>query len=163
MASLFLGGIPTDPDVKRIREALGEMNEGEEIPHTRIEELIGKKASSSRYRTVTARWRKTVLRELNVEIGAVPGMGFRVLSGSERIEHNHAKFRSASRQQGRAVRRIGMIPDAVLSDQDRHRRDRIHQLTSTAVENVALVAKQIEPPRAVQSLPRFVPEVGTTQ
>lgn len=158
MSKLFLGGIPTAPDVKRIRETLGDLPEGSEIPHSWIEEIINCKSDSSRYRSVTMVWRKTVLREQNIEIDAVPGVGFRVLVGAERINRNYSKFRSASKLQGRAVRRIGSIPDAVLTSTDRARRDLIYQNAARAVETAALVAKQIEPPKPVSSsIPRLAP------
>jgi hypothetical protein len=81
---MYFGGVPTGPDVARI-EAVVDLTPGTVIAHHTIEEVIGAKYRTSRYRTVTDAWRKKALRDYNVEIGAETGVGFRVLTEPERV------------------------------------------------------------------------------
>jgi hypothetical protein len=70
----FFGGVPTDPDIKRLRDHFpdSQMQEGAQFPYADVEEVLGVDRKSNRFRTVTTRWRKIVEDESGFIIGADP-------------------------------------------------------------------------------------------
>ena len=146
MSKLFLGGIPTAPDVKKLREAFDGLEVGAEISHQEVEEITDCDRKSSRYRSVTTAWRKEVLRELNVQIESVPGEGFRILNATERLIHGHKRFSEGTRKQARSIRRVSMIPDKELTQIERSKRDHMQRIGAKIIEHATDFAKQLEAP-----------------
>jgi len=101
--ALFFGGVPTEPDVRALVEKYGVPEEGTKIPYAEVAELIRTQPWSSRFCTVTARWRNGLLKDHNVKIGAVAGC-FNVLTPDERISMSINEFRSGVRSIERSVR-----------------------------------------------------------
>lgn len=102
MSELYFGGVPVEPDVKKLLKVYPTLNVGDVIRHSEIEEHLGVKYRSSRYRTVTDAWRKRMFCDQNILLGAVSGVGFKVLSPDERLDRVSGRFRAASRQDVRA-------------------------------------------------------------
>lgn len=96
---VYFGGVPTDIDIKKIREFYEESDlaPGRIIPYDEVAELLKINKNSFRFRTVTNRWRKIVENETNIIIGTEPGEGFKVLTESEKAELSGSKLRSAGR------------------------------------------------------------------
>ena len=86
MTEEHFGGIPTGPDVKRIREKFpdNELKPGDTIGYDKIGKLIGVEYGESRFFTVTNAWRKALRTESDLIIGVVAGEGFVVLDENEK-------------------------------------------------------------------------------
>ena len=82
MSKLFLGGVPTDIEVRLLNEEFGQPEEGQEITHEDVEKTVKLNRKTSRYRAVTLAWRRALLEEHNIQLGAVPSVGFRCLNNS---------------------------------------------------------------------------------
>jgi len=127
--TLFFGGLPTEPDVKKIKEAYpdSELVTGKLIPYQDIAELIKQPFGTSRFRTVTNAWRKDVEKLTNKIIGVEPNIGFKVLSEPEKVVYGGQKLKMA----GRAARRSYVIAARTdvlqLTDTERARLN--HQTT----------------------------------
>ncbi len=156
MAKAFFGGIPTSIDVRKLREAFPSLREGDEITHEQVEAVIGSERHASRYRTVTSAWRRELLRNDGIEIGAVIGIGFRCLTPPERIDSSVAGVKAGARKQIRAVRRAEFVKtnDPVLV----RKQGILRRLGVAVMQEMTSMAHQIEPPKASPQLPRLVPK-----
>lgn len=99
MQKSFVGGVPTDLDIKKLRDEypIENMKYGDVIPYSDVEELLQVKKRSYRFQTVTNRWRKTILRETNIIIGTVPSIGFKILNDSEKVNLSGDKLKRAAK------------------------------------------------------------------
>ena len=128
MNKLFLGGMPTDADVRLICAALPNLKEGDDVTHEQIEQAINIGRNESRYRTVVNAWRKSLLKNDNLEVVAVPSVGYRCLTPPERVKHNLNGFQVGSRKQGRHVRRSSLIPTQTLTKADQAKLDHLQKI-----------------------------------
>lgn len=118
--SLFLGGLPTEPDVKRLIEAFETPAEGRIIAHGEIGAIIGHDHRSNRYRSVVGAWRQQLLKLHNIELEAVPGVGYKALAPHERMTASIRGYGRGVRKIGRSVTSIRRVPVERL-DADRKR------------------------------------------
>ena len=112
---LFIGGVPTEPDVKRLLDAFKNLKDGDMVSHDDIAKAIGVERTTNRYRNVTNAWRKHLLKVNNLRLAPLAGLGFRVLDGMDRVTHNVKQYGRGARQIRKAaddVRRvdIGKLP-----------------------------------------------------
>lgn len=159
MTKMFFGGVPTAMDVRRLNEAFPDLEEGDEISHSDIEALLELDHKSSRYRTVTSAWRRAMLNDHNIEIGAVAGAGFRCLTPGERVSGGIKGVKIGTRKQMRSVRRVMFVrtDDPILC-----RKQEVLQRFGIAVSaQASTMMKEIEPPKPTQRLPRL-PRGGTS-
>ena len=122
--NVFFGGVPTEPDVKALRETWPDsaMEAGQVIPYDAVAKVIGSKRESARFRTVTSRWRALVERETGrIVIGVELGVGFKVLDNTQKIDLGHSHLASAVRQSRRAYRLTATVDTKGLDEQDRDR------------------------------------------
>lgn len=103
-ARLYLGGLPTDIDVRKLKARFGVPQVGQELSHSELAECIGVDKTSTRYGSVMAAWRRALKREHNLVLGAVPGEGFRVLTDAERMSEDTRKGVIGARMIARAVK-----------------------------------------------------------
>lgn len=153
MTSLFLGGIPTGPDVKLLAEAFDPIEPGDEFTHDAMEKVLSIKRDSARYRSVTDAWRRDKLRDENVEIVALPRVGFRALTPNERVDENIKGFRYGTRKQARSVNRIARVKQTEDLDAI-HRQKQDHMLRSVPalLEAARKVVHEIQPPKPAAQL-----------
>jgi hypothetical protein len=154
MSPLYFGGIPTGPAVAEIIKKIGDVLPGTDISYSAIEAAIGAKRNSSRFRTVTAAWRKECLRRRNVEVVAVAKTGFRALLPEERVGHNYQGFRAGLRKQSRAVKRVTMVRDDELTPDSRTRRENMQRSAALIMDIATNLHKSIAPPAPQQQLPK---------
>jgi hypothetical protein len=123
--TLVFGGIPTDMDVKKIREAFpdDELQEGQVIPYATISDIIGNAKDANRFRSVTNRWRKLVEKDSQKFIGTEPGVGFKVLKDGEKLELSGSKLRSAVKSVRRSYVVAGHVDTKRLDEEERGRYD----------------------------------------
>lgn len=155
MSKLFLGGVPTNADVRKLKEAFPEWIEGTEVSHEQVEKVIDLSRDSNRYRTVTMAWRRDLLTHSGIDLMAVAGIGFRCLNPSERIAASVDGFKSGTRKQMRAVRRSALVltDDPMLIK----KQDVLRRFGAAIAQEAGAMMKEIEPPRAQQQAPRLVP------
>lgn len=94
---------PTAPDVDRL--AAMAYVEGATITHAEIEEAIGEWRGSKRYQTVVGAWKRRMLRERNIVLAAVPGVGYEVLLPGQRVTAG-ASLREQAVRRARLGQRI---------------------------------------------------------
>jgi len=96
----FFGGVPTEPDVKLLREAFPAetLLPGVVIAYSDVENVIGIKRTKHRFKTVTTSWRKSVETEHNIILGAVLNTGFKALNDSEKVGLGRSKLKGAARK-----------------------------------------------------------------
>jgi hypothetical protein len=112
----FFGGIPTDIEIRRLREYFPEkdLHYGTEITYKSISELIGCHEKTHRWSAITNRWRKVVERETNIIIGiGQPGISFKVLKEHEKVTLSNCKLKNAAR----SIRRSYVISSRVDTKQ----------------------------------------------
>lgn len=121
----FFGGVPTDVDVKTLRDTYPEsqMEAGQVIPYREVERLLNERKDSHRWKGVTNRWRKIVENETGIVVGVERGEGFKVLEEPEKVDLSGSKLRSAARAARRSYEVGNRVNARLLSEEDRHRLD----------------------------------------
>lgn len=122
---LFLGGIPTEPDVKKLLAIYGVPAIGTELTYDQVAETIGTPVRSYRFRTVTWSWRKVLDRQHNLIVGTVHGRGFVVLDNQSRVRFSAGRFKRGLRSVRRASDVAGRTDLVGLTPEERRSRDHI--------------------------------------
>lgn len=136
-SKMFFGGVPTNADVKKLRDAYPaeKLVKGTLILYQDVEKVLNLSRKSDRFRTVTNRWRREIERETrSVVIGTKPGEGFTVLSEHEKVGLSTSKLQSSVRHARRSLIVTTRVDVKDLSEDDRTR------LTSTQQRVGALLA-----------------------
>lgn len=140
-ANLFLGGVTTDPEVKRLNDAYPEMEYDDIIRHDEIETIIENDRRSNRYQAIVTRWRKLLERDKNLLLVAVIGVGFIVADPSKRIIFGSGKHASGIK----AIKRAGAVVVKTeregLSDEEKRLADHLVK-NSAAIVTMEQVAKK---------------------
>lgn len=102
---VFRGPVPTDIDVGKLRARWPEhcLIVGQVVLHSDIETLLNLLRDTNRYRNVVKRWRDRIESETgHLILGAVPGIGYRVLDNRGKIDLADSKIRTAGKYAHRA-------------------------------------------------------------
>lgn len=119
---VFFGGVPTDIEINRLKQAYpyDKLEVGTTFSHKDIEEAAGVRYGTFRYRTVTNRWRTSIERETTgLTLGAVKGVGFKVLEDDEKVDHSSAKLRSSRKCVLRSMKYLSRTDVRKLSDNNK--------------------------------------------
>lgn len=124
-ASNYFGGIPTDLDIKRLRDKFPEteMKEGSIFNYNDIENILNCRRDSNRYKTVTSRWRRMLLSDYGIIVGCEKSIGFKVLNDSEKLDLSGSKIRYAERSMKRSVIVSSKVNRGKLTDEEKNRLD----------------------------------------
>jgi len=147
-----IGGMPTAPDVKLIRDYYpdSDLREGEtEITHEKIAEIIGVSVDSNRFQTVQRAWRKAAERDSGKVIASENGV-FRVLDDSGKLTSVDREIRGAGRKIRRAKWRGSYINRKNLTEDERLKYDRTNQRMSKLAEADRLAAKHNSAPKLTE-------------
>lgn len=146
MSKPFFGGIPTDVDVRALREAFPNIQVGDEISYDDVAAIIGAKPRTNRFRTVVDAWRRDLFRKDNVELITIVGVGLRCASAEERVNLGFKKVRRGIVHQVRAAQRAQFVrtDDAVLINKQ-HAMMRLATLASKEFETTI---RELNPPAA---------------
>jgi len=138
MSSLYFGGVPTRPDVDKIRKMWPDkdLKEGDEIAYEDMEELLDISRRVNRWRTVTNNWRGLVETESGLIIDVIKGKAFVVLDDGEKVDLGHSKMRTAVRGVRRSVVINSYVNTSKL-DEDQLVRYRIAARCAAAMLNTA--------------------------
>lgn len=151
MGKMFLGGMPTEFDVKKLLEAFPSIKEGDTFEHGNVEQIIGVTRNSSRYKSITQAWRKNLLRNENKQVDAIPGFGFKCMSPDERISGGVKGMNSGVKKIARSCNkalRVTTQDPALKSKQDHMQR------FGAFIHNEAnRFKKEIAPPQPTQQIP----------
>jgi hypothetical protein len=150
-AQEYFGGLPTDPEVRKLRERFPDMEslKGMTITHEEIEVTINLRRDHDRYHTVTTAWRKRVAKDTGIIIrGDWPetiGIGFRVLSDSEMLRFSVDRRKRGGRMIRSSHIALANIDDSKLTDEERRLRQ--HGLHAVKMIHTAIIEAR-----------RFIPE-----
>lgn len=147
-SNLFLGGVPTKPDVEKLRKHYGVPKEGVVIRFDEMEELLAMNRRTFRFKTVLNSWRKAMDREHNVVFGPERGVGLVALPPNGRVELGAHKFRFGSRMIGRAGRIVATTDSARLTPENQRAADHI----TRTVSSIKLAMVTSSKPQALPSL-----------
>ncbi len=150
----FFGGIPVEPDVKRLDEAFGIPEEGAFLSHAQLAEIIGSPWKSSRYRTVLHVWRRKLLTNHNLDTFIDPGRGMKILTPPERTEVSQLNFKEHVRGVRRSAIRAQIIPDKGLTPEQIRLRDHVQVTLARAYMAVSSEVKALKPPSSPTANPR---------
>lgn len=141
--SVFFGGIPTDPDIRLLREMYqdSELN-GTVIPYQKVAEIIRCDRNSNRFKTITDRWRKIVEAESGKILGVKKGEGFVVLNDREKLDLSGQKLRSAARCANRSRVVASRVSINNLSSEDRARLEHNNKVSSGILAVAQIKSKQ---------------------
>lgn len=145
-SNLFQGGVPTKPDVDKLREKFGVPKEGAVITWKQIEDVIGCKKGSSRFATVVDAWRKAMDREHQLIFGPVRGQGLKALPPDDRIELSSQKRKSGIRMVGRSFKIATFTDRNRLTPENQRVQDHILRSAAAIKLAVATAAKGIDLP-----------------
>ena len=112
--SHYLGGIPYEPDIRKLMESFGVPEIGSVIKYEQMAVAIATDPQSHRFRGVLTAWLRRLLREHNVEGRALRGIGIEFMVPNERVDEGARRSRLNARQLGRITRKVGMVPAADL-------------------------------------------------
>jgi hypothetical protein len=146
---LFFGGIPTDIEVKALREAYPNdyLKPGMLIDYGDIEKIIGCTRDSNRWRTITDRWRNVVERETGIIIAPDPlkSGAWKVLLEGEKVSLSSGKLRTAGRMARRSYVVASRVDVKQLTDQERTEYDHSVRRSVALLEAARLKAKAVLP------------------
>jgi hypothetical protein len=148
---LHFGGIPTDIDIKKLRDAFPEsrMKAGDKFTYGEIEALLMIQRSDNRFKTVTNRWRNIIERSTGIRIAAMgnnSGDGFfKVLSEPEKLQAVESKRKSVVKQTRKNLLRTAWIDRGALNDDEKKRLDHEALNSKNIIANQQL-RRQIELP-----------------
>lgn len=157
MSKLFSGGVPTDIDVRALRQKHPEIQPGETVSYKTIAETIRAEVGSSRFRSVTAAWRKQLYRTENIVLEAVAGTGFRRVTEPERSVKNVKRWTDNQRSAIKRVNDQSLVVQEDLSERERKTHSHASRVMQAHMDYTISTAREIAPPKAKISLPRFTP------
>lgn len=141
------------PHVDKLLEAF-KPKEGDVFLHQDIAHVSGVPYKSTRYGGVIAGWKKVLLREHNIDLEAIPGIGFRCLTDNERVSVGLKDFQHSVRRTGKSYERIARADTAKLDENHRRQQDHASRLIQNLVDSGRKASKQIALAGRVVSLPR---------
>lgn len=144
MSKVFFGGLPTDVDVRILREHFGVPTEGALMPFDDVAALIKTPLGSARFRTVTTAWRKALEREHNLIIVVQQGR-FVAAKPGERIDLGSRKLRMGARAFRRAHIVVETTDRARLTEAERKQADHVSMTTATAMQAARVAARKPQP------------------
>lgn len=157
-SGLFLGGVPTEPDVKKLIEAFPTLKPDDVVTHEEIAAIIGDTHRSSRFRTVVEAWRRALLKLHNIDTKAIRGVGYQVLQPMDRISASIKDYGAGTRKIVRSVGRARRVEMEKLTlEQQRVGEHAIRHMEATA-DHARRASKEIALKFSPQAqLPRAKP------
>jgi len=145
MSNIYIGGLPTGPQVRQLEAAFSDLENlrGQIITHEQVEKAIGEERDSTRYKTVTSAWRRKVERAAGIVIdgrGEAQGVGFRVLSHGEQVGFGVNQRRAGTRRIKRGYQSVASTNEGKLSLEQKRVRD--HEIFAAAKINAAIMASR---------------------
>ena len=121
MGKQFFGGVPTDIEIRKLREKYTDdmLVEGFEIPYSDVEEIIDSQYRTHRFYTVTCRWRKILEKDIGIILQAISGeFVFRVLKDGEKVTLGTQKVRTGCKMFRRSYNVFAKTDTKKLTEQE---------------------------------------------
>ncbi len=166
--SIFLGGMPYGPEVKKLEEAFPVplLVEGKKILHEQLEGILDLKRGSKRYYPIVNSWIKRRKNENAIVIVWEPKHGIAVLGPGEIMHVAETRTIQKLKQTGRAVRLYQYVDRKRLDAIGQQRLDHQLRMAAAIAESAARSKRDLASELApVKSLPRAPVEIdkGSTR
>ena len=125
-------GVPTDLDVRRLREAFGVPEIGTVITYDEVTAVLKIPRTTCRWRTVTGAWRRGLMAECRIIMGCKQGEGFIALDDPSKVDLGAHKLRSGLRAFRRTSKVIAHTDMNKLTTEERRRADHV-QVVATSM------------------------------
>lgn len=146
MNTLFLGGIPTEPDVKRLRDKYHALTVDQIIPYADLEASIGSKKGTARFGSVVGAWRKWLFGQHNIILDAIKNTGFKVANPESRIIGCGDRYKRGLKQISKSGNIAAQTDSATLSDEQKRLRDHLIKVAALHRTIANTEAKQLRYP-----------------
>lgn len=164
-AALFVGGLPTGPDVRRLMDRFRDKAQGDSILLSDVAAEIATEVRTQRFETVLTAFRAALRKERNLETERDHGgVAVRILQDNERAAVSFKLVRRGARQIGRAYTKASSTPTGKLNEQERKELMHVQRLTEAMANSARQSIKEIAviwaPPK---QLPRATREPNEKQ
>lgn len=156
MSTFNFGGIPVEPEVKKLREQIEVARDGRLIPHEVIERILGLDHRSHRYRTIISRWRRELLNgPENVYLNGIlaRGKGFICCDPATMVRQSVVQFKRGSKSISLGTQLVVQAPAQELNGTDRKKKEHITSVLNWVMDAVHGARAMIGRPRKQESLP----------
>ena len=143
--TIWGAGIPTEPDVAKLRDEIGVPAEGASIAWDRIEGILKMPRSSHRFRTVVFRWRTQLEKAHNVLLKAIPGEGLQAMKPDEVAHFLGDRLASHNRGIGRVHRRSERVDRSRVTPEGSRILDHVSRASAAMRLANATTAKSLPP------------------
>ncbi len=116
MLTNVMNGKPTGPQVQKLFDHVKQTTPNDIIKHETIELLFGEKRGTHRYRTLISTSKRRILRELHLDLRAVPGVGYEHPEGWTQIRQGVARIRTGTKSIVRGVQVAAVVSDERLPE-----------------------------------------------
>lgn len=140
---IYLGGLPTAPIVKKLREAFDSTGPGEIISYQALADASGLKQKTSRFTTCLNAWRGEIRRQLNIETIAVAGEGIKLLAEGERADNSARTLKRGSRRVVKSYKQAAAIDTRKLTEEEKRVAGICLRVTEAMAEAVQRATKQL--------------------
>lgn len=143
-SKMYFGGLPTDVDVRALREAFGVPAEGAPITYEQVADVIHVAPGTARFRTVTNAWRSGLWREYGLLV-VCSMKTFSVAPPPTRVDVATSKLRSSVK----GLRKSGAIAAGTdtsrLTAEQRARHDHTAHVVSHLEAAARLESRRYQP------------------
>jgi hypothetical protein len=157
MMGIFRGGVPTEIEVKRLREAFPDPAPGQLISYEDVAVIIGAKHGTNRFTAVTNAWRRSLLRADNIVVNTVAGQGFQRLTEEDRSEADRTGWRKDQQRAARKVRDLSRVDTRDFDERTQRGHDHAQRVLQAHAEHTSKSVRELAPPPAMKLLPRRAP------
>jgi hypothetical protein len=115
-----------------------------------VAETAGVDVGSTRFQTVTNRWRRLVERDSAIRVESRDRV-FHFLTPGEALERSRTDVDRIGKATGRLYRRVGVIDTAALSDEQRQLHGLVSREAQALLDSARRSAKAIQGPKPVRA------------
>ena len=141
----LFGGVPLAPEVKKLLDVFGVPEPDALIPYERIEEVLGRKRDTHRFRSVIASWKRALNREHNRIMRAAQNEGYYALNAPDRVAEVESQTRAGARHLKTGLSIAMRTDEAKLDEVQRARLTHARGLTQRLLE----VGRELDRSRAL--------------
>ncbi len=136
---LYRGNLPTDIDIKKIRDAHPDssLSEGDIVEYAELERLINVSKNTNRFKTVVSRWKKSLESSVGIVMSCVRNVGYQVQNDSGKLEMASDKQDSANRAIKRSVSLLSLIDTTRLEERNKKQYDALRNANAKILLNLA--------------------------